>query len=64
MRLVVAHNPAQAKEQMQLRRERINQLQVKADQWAGKLDGQDAGEVRTPMATQIPPSVATSNSPT
>jgi len=46
MRLVVAHNPAQAKEQTQLRRERINQLQAKADQWAGKLDGQDAGEVR------------------
>jgi transposase len=46
MRLVVAHNPTQAKEQTQLRRERINQLQAKADQWAGKLDGQDAGEVR------------------
>ncbi len=46
LRLVVAHNPEQAKEQTQLRRERINQLQTKAAQWAGKLDGQDAGEVR------------------
>ena len=46
LRLVVAHNPTQAKEQTQLRRERINQLQAKAAQWASKLDGQDAGEVR------------------
>jgi transposase len=46
LRLVVAHNPEQAREQTQLRRERIAQLQTKADQWAGKLDGQDAGEVR------------------
>ena len=46
MLLVVAHNPTQAKEQTQLRRERIAQLQAKAEQWVGKLDGQDAGEVR------------------
>ena len=45
LRLVVAHNPEQAREQTKLRRERIAQLQSKAQQWAGKLDGQDAGEV-------------------
>jgi len=45
LRLVVAHNPEQAREQTKLRRERIAQLQAKAQQWAGKLDGQDAGEV-------------------
>ena len=45
LRLVVAHNPEQAREQTQLRRDRIEQLQTKAAQWAGKLDGQDAGEV-------------------
>ena len=43
-RLVIAHNPAQALEQTTLRRQRIAQLQAKAQQWAGKLDGQDAGE--------------------
>ena len=43
LRLVVAHNPHQAKEQSQLRRERIAALQTKAEQWVGKLDGQDAG---------------------
>jgi len=43
LRLVVAHNPEQAREQTKLRRERIAQLQAKAQQWAGKLDGQDAG---------------------
>ena len=46
LRLVVAHNPEQAREQTQLRRDRIEQLQTKAAQWAGKLDWQDAGEVR------------------
>lgn len=46
MRLVVAHNPEQAREQTQLRRERIDQLKAKAARWAGKLDEQDAGEVR------------------
>ena len=42
-RLVVAHDPQRAKEQTQLRRERIAALQEKAQAWAGKLDGQDAG---------------------
>jgi len=41
-RLVVVHDPQRAKEQTQLRRERIAMLQEKAQQWAGKLDGQDA----------------------
>ena len=44
-RLVVAHHPHQAKEQTELRNQRIAQLQFKAQQWAGKLDGQDAGTV-------------------
>ena len=43
VRLVVAHHPEHAKEQTVLRRERIAALQEKADQWAGKLDGQEAG---------------------
>lgn len=43
VRLVVAHHPERAKEQTVLRRERIAALQEKADQWAGKLDGQDVG---------------------
>ncbi len=42
-RLVVAHHPERAKEQSQLRRERIALLQDRAQQWAGKLDGQEAG---------------------
>ena len=44
-RLVVAHHPQQAREQTELRNRRIAQLQIKAQQWAGKLDGQDAGAV-------------------
>ena len=44
-RLVVAHHSHQAKEQTELRNQRITQLQFKAQQWAGKLDGQDAGTV-------------------
>ena len=44
-RLVVAHHPQQAREQTELRNQRIAQLQIKAQQWAGKLDGQDAGAV-------------------
>ena len=43
LRLVVAHHPQRAAEQTQLRRERIAALQEKAQAWAGKLDGQDAG---------------------
>ncbi len=43
LRLVVAHHPERAREQTELRRERIAALQDKANQWAGKLDGQEAG---------------------
>jgi transposase len=46
LRLVVAHNPEQAREQTDLRRQRIAALQKRADELAGKLDGQDAGQVR------------------
>ena len=45
-RLVVAHNPERALEQTELRRKRIAALEARAAQLAGKLDGQDAGEVR------------------
>ena len=44
LRLVVAHQPDKAKEQSQLRNARIAEIETKAAQWAGKLDGQDAGE--------------------
>lgn len=44
LRLVIARNPEQAQEQTKLRRERIGALLTKAQQWAGKLDGQDAGQ--------------------
>ena len=43
-RLVVAHNPAQALELTQRRRDRIAALQARAQELAGKLDGQDAGQ--------------------
>ena len=43
LRLVVAHNPHQAAEQTARRRERIRELEARAAQLAGKLDGQDAG---------------------
>ena len=46
LRLVVAHNPEQAREQTDLRRQRIAALQMRADELAGKLDGQDAGQIR------------------
>jgi len=46
MRLVMAHQPYQAKEQTQLRRERIAKLKARADLLAGKLDGQDAGQIK------------------
>jgi transposase len=45
-RLVIAHNPVQALEQTTLRRQRIAALQAKAQQWAGKLDGQDVGALK------------------
>jgi len=44
-RLVVAHNPERAREQGELRHTRIAELQARAAQLAGKLDGQDAGVV-------------------
>jgi len=44
LRLVVAHHPQRAADQTQLRNERITSLQVQAEQWAGKLDEQDAGQ--------------------
>jgi transposase len=44
-RLIVAHDPARAQEQTALRATRIAALQVRAQQLAGKLDEQDAGEV-------------------
>lgn len=43
LRLVVAHNPHQAVEQTARRRARIQELETRAAQLAGKLDGQDAG---------------------
>ncbi len=43
LRLVVAHHPERAREQNDLRRERIATLEDKANQWASKLDGQEAG---------------------
>jgi transposase len=43
LRLVVAHNPHQAAEQTARRRARIQELETRAAQLAGKLDGQDAG---------------------
>ncbi len=43
LRLVVAHDPTQAAEQTQRRRDRIKELEARAAQLAGKLDGQEAG---------------------
>src|SRR5690606_1063288 len=43
LRLVVAHEPLRAAQQTQRRDEQIAELVGQADQWAGKLDGQDAG---------------------
>ena len=37
------HNPERAREQTEVRRERIAVLYEKANQRPGKLDGQDAG---------------------
>jgi len=44
-RLVVAHNPLRAAEQTAQRKARIDELRRRADQLAGKLDAQDAGQV-------------------
>ena len=43
LRLVVAHNPLAALEQKQKRQTRMDELQARADAWAGKLDEQDQG---------------------
>ncbi len=45
-RLVVAHNPKRAAEQTQERLSRIQALELRAAQLAGKLDAQDAGQVK------------------
>lgn len=42
-RLVVAHDPVRAAQQTQRRNEQIQALTTQADQWANKLDRQDAG---------------------
>jgi transposase len=44
-RLIVAHDPMRAQEQTALRATRIAALRARAEHLAGKLDGQDAGEV-------------------
>jgi transposase len=43
-RLVVAHNPEQARELTQRRRDRITALQARAQALSGKLDAQDDGQ--------------------
>ena len=43
-RLIVAHRPEVAKEQGDARDERIAALEEDAARWAGKLDGQEAGQ--------------------
>ena len=45
-RLVVAHNPEQAKVQTQRREDRIQTLVARAQTLAGKLDAQDGGQVK------------------
>jgi transposase len=45
-RLVVAHNPEQARELTQRRRERITALQARAQALSGKLDAQDEGQAQ------------------
>ena len=44
LRLIVAHDPLVAKEATAKRDTRIAQLQMKAQQWSGKLDDQDTGK--------------------
>jgi transposase len=44
LRLIVAHDPAVAKEATAKRDTRIAELQNKAQQWSGKLDEQDTGK--------------------
>lgn len=44
LRLIVAHNPKTAADQTAARDQKIEKLERQADDWAGKLDGQDAGK--------------------
>lgn len=46
LRLVIAHNPVTAKEQTLARQAKIDELEAKASDWAGKLEDQDAGTVK------------------
>ena len=46
LRLVMAHDPARAAEQTQKRRAQIQALVEQGERWAGKLDAQDAGQVK------------------
>lgn len=43
LRLVVAHDPEQARERSAQRAARIAELEAQAEQWAGKLTAQDGG---------------------
>jgi transposase len=43
LRLVLAHDPATALEQRQKRQSKMNELQIQANAWVGKLDEQDQG---------------------
>jgi transposase len=45
-RLIVAHDPVRAQEQTAQRATRMAALQLRAQHLAGKLDGQDAGQVQ------------------
>jgi transposase len=44
LRLIIAHDPARAKEQQEKRQQSINELTKMADEWTGKLDSQDEGK--------------------
>jgi len=44
LRLIMAHDPRAAQDATLKRDQRIAQLEQQAAQWAGKLDGQDAGQ--------------------
>lgn len=46
LRLVIAHDPVHAKEQTDARRARVAALEAKAQSLAGKLDAQDAGQIK------------------
>lgn len=45
LRLIIAHDPDTAAEKTQQRDEKINNLELMAQQWAGKLDAQDEGKI-------------------